>query len=94
VHIGGDLTDRKGSLQRNFKIHGYCKSSSIHCDIGEPQWNTIKTKDILRVKQLLGHRRIDSTLVYTQLVSFEGDEYDVKSRRLKEGNRGTAQSRL
>jgi hypothetical protein len=36
-----------------------------------------KTKDILRVKQLLGHKRIDSTLVYTQLVSFEGDEYDV-----------------
>jgi len=30
-----------------------------------------KTKDILYVKQLLGHRSIDSTLKYTQLVSFE-----------------------
>jgi integrase/transposase-like protein len=34
-----------------------------------------KTKDILYVKQLLGHRNINSTLVYTQLVKFEGDEY-------------------
>jgi len=34
-----------------------------------------KTKDILHVKQLLGHKRIDSTLVYTQLVTFENDDY-------------------
>ena len=37
-----------------------------------------KTKDILHVKQLLGHRNINSTLVYTQLVNFEGDEFHVK----------------
>ena len=37
-----------------------------------------RTKDILHVKQLLGHRNIQSTLIYTQLVSFEGDEYHVK----------------
>lgn len=42
-----------------------------------------KTKDILRVKQLLGHKRIDSTMVYTQLVSFEGDDYDVKATESK-----------
>jgi len=42
-----------------------------------------KTKDILRVKQLLGHRNINSTLVYTQLVSFEGDEFDVKATESK-----------
>jgi hypothetical protein len=37
-----------------------------------------KTKDILRVKQILGHKSINSTLLYTQLVNFDGDEYDVK----------------
>jgi hypothetical protein len=26
----------------------------------------------------LGHRNIQNTRVYTQLVNFEGDEYDVK----------------
>ncbi|MEM3629165.1 MAG: site-specific integrase [Candidatus Bathyarchaeia archaeon] len=34
-----------------------------------------KTKDILHVKQILGHRNINSTLIYTQLVNFEADEY-------------------
>ena len=37
-----------------------------------------KTKDILYVKKMLGHKSINSTLLYTQLISFEGDEYDVK----------------
>jgi integrase len=34
-----------------------------------------RTKDILHVMQLLGHRNIRNTLVYTHLVNFEGDEY-------------------
>jgi hypothetical protein len=34
-----------------------------------------KTRDVLRVMNLPGHRNIESTLVYTQLVSFETDEY-------------------
>ena len=37
-----------------------------------------KTKDILFVKQQLGHRRIDSTLVYTRLINFGSEEYTVK----------------
>ena len=38
-----------------------------------------RTKDILYVKQLLGHRRIENTLIYTQLVNFEeDDQYTVK----------------
>ena len=37
-----------------------------------------RTKDILHVKQLLGHRSINSTLMYTQLVSFKEDEFHVK----------------
>ena len=32
-----------------------------------------KTKDILHVKQLLGHRNLNSTLTYTQLVNFESE---------------------
>lgn len=34
-----------------------------------------KTRDILHVMNLLGHRNIESTLIYTQLISFESDEY-------------------
>jgi hypothetical protein len=43
-----------------------------------------KTKDILYVMKLLGHKSIDSTLLYTQLVHFEGDEFDVKVTETKE----------
>jgi len=34
-----------------------------------------RTRDILYVMRLLGHRCIENTLVYTQLVSFENDQY-------------------
>jgi hypothetical protein len=37
-----------------------------------------KTKDILHVMKLLGHKAINSTLLYTQLVNLEGDECDAK----------------
>jgi hypothetical protein len=37
-----------------------------------------KTKDILHVMNLLGHRRIQNTLVYTQLVNFEKEDYVAK----------------
>jgi len=40
-----------------------------------------RTKDILHVMQLLGHKNIRNTLVYTHLVSFEGDEYICKTAR-------------
>lgn len=33
-----------------------------------------KTKDILHVMKLLGHRRIETTLLYTQLVQFEDED--------------------
>jgi len=37
-----------------------------------------KTRDILRVKQLLGHKRLESTEVYTHLVDFAADDYTVR----------------
>jgi integrase/rubredoxin len=34
-----------------------------------------KTKDILHVMKILGHRNIKNTLIYTQLIDFKEDEY-------------------
>ena len=38
-----------------------------------------KTKDILLVKQQLGHKRIEHTLIYTHLINFKTDEYTSKA---------------
>jgi len=44
-----------------------------------------RTKNILYVKEKLGHRSITSTLIYTHLVNFEGDEYHTATAKsLKE----------
>ncbi|MGB9693791.1 MAG: site-specific integrase, partial [Fervidobacterium sp.] len=37
-----------------------------------------KTKDILHVMEVLGHKNINNTLVYTQLVDFGDNEYTVR----------------
>jgi len=37
------------------------------------------TRKILLVKKLLGHKNIQSTMVYTQLVQFKDDEFDVET---------------
>ena len=37
-----------------------------------------KTKDILHVMQILGHKNINNTLIYTQLVNFKDDDYTAK----------------
>jgi integrase len=34
-----------------------------------------KTKDILHVMKMLGHKNIQNTLLYTQMISFENDEF-------------------
>jgi len=34
-----------------------------------------RTKDILHVKYVLGHKNIKNTLVYTHLIDFKDDEY-------------------
>jgi integrase len=35
----------------------------------------VKTKDVLNVMKILGHKSIQSTLLYTHLVNFESDDY-------------------
>lgn len=37
-----------------------------------------KTEDILHIQNILGHKRIENTLIYTHLVNFESDEYVCK----------------
>ena len=37
-----------------------------------------KTKDILHVMRMLGHKNIKNTLIYTQLVTFQNDDYTCK----------------
>jgi len=34
-----------------------------------------RTRNILYVKQLLGHKRLENTEIYTHLIEFENDEY-------------------
>lgn len=44
-----------------------------------------KTKDIPHVKEQLGHRRLESTLVYTYLIDFKDEDYSVSvARTVKE----------
>ena len=40
-----------------------------------------KTKDILHVMRMLGHKNIKNTLIYTQLVTFEDDDYLCKAAK-------------
>jgi hypothetical protein len=53
-------------------------SRAIKCMHWKATMEYNKTKDILHVMKLLGHKSINSTLLYTQLISFEGDEFNVK----------------
>jgi integrase len=41
-----------------------------------------KTKDILLVKQQLGHKRIEHTLIYTHLINFKTDKYITRTVQL------------
>jgi len=43
-----------------------------------------RTRDLLLVKENLGHRAIQNTLVYTHLVKFDSDEYTCKAARTLE----------
>ena len=38
-----------------------------------------RTKDILLVKRLLGHKRLENTLIYTHLIDFIDEEFTVRA---------------
>ncbi len=40
-----------------------------------------KTKDILHVKRLLGHKKLENMEIYTQLISFENDDWHVSTAK-------------
>ena len=40
-----------------------------------------KTKDILLVKRLLGHKRLENTLIYTHLIDFRDEEFTVRAAK-------------
>jgi hypothetical protein len=37
-----------------------------------------KTRDILYVMQILVHRKLQNTLIYTQIIDFKDDEYTAR----------------
>lgn len=51
-----------------------------------------KTKDILHVMKLLGHKRIESTMLYTQLVEFESNEYASRVTNSLQGARALVEA--
>jgi len=74
----------------NFRSGYMKKRRSISRNLSDPRLNQItfhtfrhfyatmlyaKTKNILLVQQKLGHRSIENTQIYTQLIVFESDEY-------------------
>ena len=40
-----------------------------------------RTKNILYVKQILGHKKLENTELYTHLINFESDEWHVAHAR-------------
>jgi hypothetical protein len=61
----------------NSKTQESTKSLSTHFATGKQQWSTTKP-DILHVMRLLGHKNIKNTHIYTQLVTFQNDDYSCK----------------
>ncbi len=37
-----------------------------------------KTRDILHVKEILGHSSLDNTMKYTQLIGFKDDDFSAR----------------
>ncbi len=40
-----------------------------------------KTNNILHVKRLFGHKKLENTEIYTHLINFESDEWNVASAK-------------
>jgi len=89
-HIFGDGTVRRYQhFLRNFELVRKAAAERLgNPRLGSISFRTLRhfkatmeyhrTKDILHVMQLLGHKSIKNTLVYTHLVNFESDDYICK----------------
>jgi integrase len=81
------------SVMRGFRSSFTRQRKRIARKLGNPRINQItfhtfrhwkatmeyhKTKDILHVMRLLGHKNIKNTLIYTQLIEFKEDEFVCK----------------
>ena len=90
----------KSGLLKNFAGGYRMQRRRIATKLKNPQINRItfitfrhfkgtmeyyKTKDILHVMQVLGHKNIKSTLVYTHLIAFETDAFTSKVAKTAEG---------
>lgn len=53
-----------------------------------------KTKDILHVRKMLGHKDIKTTMIYTQLVQFESDEFHSATAKTIEEARQLVEVRI
>ena len=66
-------------MNRNFIYVLFGKNQPALYSIRQGHHEYHKMKDILHVMKLLGHKNIKNTLIYTQLVTFESDEYHCKT---------------
>ena len=53
-----------------------------------------KTRDILHVKEVLGHKSLNSTMLYTQLISFKDDDFTATRCSLRRGSLQAGGSRI
>jgi hypothetical protein len=51
-----------------------------------------KTKDIIHVMELLGHRDIKTTMIYTHLIHFESDEFHSATAKTAEEAKNLVES--
>jgi hypothetical protein len=56
----------------------HTKLLALTSELLELDWVS-QAEDILHVMKLLGHKNIKNTLIYTQLVTFENDDYMCKA---------------
>jgi len=83
------MQQRQGSTWREFEnnsqeyrvIKDFAESTYTRCDIFRATALYHQTRDLLYVKEFLGHRSLINTLKYTHLVDWQTDEFICKAAR-------------
>jgi integrase len=82
---GINFRNQRKRLSKKLQNHRLLKISFHSLRHWKATMEYHRTKDILHVKEMLGHKQLSSTMVYTHLVHFESDNYHVKTAKtLKE----------